>query len=325
MDRLPYLPLLLLLVGAAATTAQETQQTVANRHAIAGRKRPINPNKPGGPPSATSPSLTLTMLNQLEEVAAAVRKNGGDIMLGEVPGPIPSQASGDDIWSGLLKTTQLDNPFITQQCRAEAIQAAVHSLGGTEAALEHAVARQEEWKRVLQGEKRVSLSEYLDNTLECNEFCAPLVGALLKCHVQGVGNQNPADRLIFIFDVEVPRAHEQFRFSPAEKQRIVDFAKKMSAENKMILIEARASIRNASESLRYNLELSERRGNLMRQALIDAGFPAEHILMKNLCWEPPRLASEEIAGIYGFAAVRKRLQDPQDMDQSAVLLGYDPK
>lgn len=321
MNRLLYLPLLFLLTGATAATAQETQQTMANRHAVAGRKRPINPNKPGGPPRA----MTLTMLNQLVEEAEAVRTNGSDIMLGEAPGPIPSQVNGDDFFSGLLKTTQLDNPFITQQCRIEAIQAAAHSIGGTEPALAHAAVHLEEWKQLLRGEKRVSLSEYLDSILNCKDFCAPLVGALLKCHIQGVGNEDPADRLIFIFDVEVPRAHEQFQFSSAEKERIVNFAKTMSAEGKMILIEARASIRNTRESLRYNLELSERRGNLMRQALIEAGFPAEHILMKNLCWEPPRLASEEIAEIYGFGSVRGSLQDPQYMDQSAVLLGYDPK
>lgn len=261
------------------------------------------------------------VIQMLREEADAVRRKGKDIIIGRAPGPSPSTIPGDDRWSGLFQATRLDNPFITQECRQQAGRIATEAIGGVEKALGHAEPHHEEWKEVLRGERQVSLSEYLDHVLNCTEFCTPLIGALLKCHIDGIQTDRP-DSLILNFEVGVPREYEYFRFSAAERVQIASFARNMKAKRKKILIEARASILDDGEDLRINLKLSQRRGEVMRSALISEGFPGEHILVKNLCWEPPRLAIEEVAAAYGFASVRNRLHNSQYMDQSVVLLGY---
>lgn len=266
-------------------------------------------------------SLVLEMLDELEDQADAAQRTGENIILG----PGLARNKGDDLWSSVLQVTRVDNPFITRQCRLDAVNNAQSSIGGIEKAKEHAHPHAEEWKEVLQGERRISLTEYLDHILDCKEFCAPLVGSLLKCHIQGVGGQvSRGDSLVLTFGVGIPRAGEKFEFSPRELAQIEAFARSMRSKRKKVVIEARASILNETESLRKNLELSQRRGSLMSAALVEAGFPEAYILVKSLCWEPPRLAIEEVAAAYGFTSVRNSLPTPQYMDQSVVLLGYDP-
>lgn len=299
--RLTVLPLVFVLLGVSTSAAQSH-----GSHSHHGKN---------------SYNHESNVIQMLKEEAAAVKKKGKDILIGTAPGPIPSTIPGDDRWSGLFQATRLDNPFITEQCRRQALRNAQDAIGGVEQALDHAEPHFEEWKDVLRGEKKISLAEYLDHVLNCKDFCTPLIGSLLRCHIEGIQTSDP-DSMIITFGVGIPRAYGDFEFSQIEREQIANFARNMKAKRKKIILEARASILDTNEELRTNLELSQRRGSLMRNALINAGFPADDILVKSLCWEPPRLSIEEVAAAYGFASLRNRLHSPQYMDQSVVLLGY---
>jgi hypothetical protein len=262
-------------------------------------------------------SLTWEMLKELHQDAVMSKTTGQGIVLGSDEVPIPT-TKGTDPWT-LLQVTQVDDPFITNQCRRAAIANAERIIGGHDIAQQHLDEHLEEWKQVLRGDRRVSLAQYLDHIGNCKEFCAPLIGALLKCHIEGVGQ---TDSLIITFAVGVPRENEQFVLSSQEKEQIAAFVRNMSSKGKRILIEARASILNENENLIVNIKLSRRRAAVMKDALRESSFPEKNILVKSLCWEPPRLAIREVANAYGFGSARSHLRDPQRMDQSVVLLGY---
>lgn len=153
-------------------------------------------------------SLTLELIDQVEEQLDAVRGSGETVDLG----PGLARGQGEDLWSSVLQITRLDNPFVTEQCRREAVITATSIIGGVEDAKIHAGTHNEEWKEVLRGERRISLTEYLDHIVKCTEFCAPYVGSLLKCHVQGVQKASGGDSLVLTFGVGIPRRDDGFEF-----------------------------------------------------------------------------------------------------------------
>jgi hypothetical protein len=299
---------LCIVLGCIVCLAFFRQESAASDHSM-------HMGKTANP---TTNSTVIKILQDMDEQAKALKKKGEDLRIGGPNIPIPPQSQGDDFWSGMLQVTQMNNPLISSQCRRGAVEKAKEAIGGPEKALAHASEHLEEWRHVLQGDRQMSIDQYLEHMVNCKEFCGPLIGSLIKCHVDSAKNCSP---LIVMFDVASPK-DLAFRFPPGDESAIREFATRMRSERRKILLESRASILNGRERLLYNLPLSRRRAAVVRDILIEAGFPSEDILVKSLCWEPPRLAITDIAEAYGFGEVRRRLQNSQSMDQSVVLLGY---
>jgi hypothetical protein len=263
-------------------------------------------------------SITLKLMGEVEAAARRSRAMEEDPEIGrEIP---TDPAKGADYWSGLLQVAQVSDPLLTEDCRRDAVLRALEVTGKTEMIRAHATESTRHWDAALEGTRPIQLSDYLAHLAECKDFCRPLMGLLLRCHVDAM---RASPHLIVFFDVDQPRLGIGYRsvLSRDSREDIAIFATEMSRQGRDLSLYARASILGPGESFAHNRGLTSRRGSAVESALRDAGFRGQ-IVQRPVGWEPPRLAVREIADYFGFESQWSQLSNPQHMDQSVVVVGF---
>ena len=233
--------------------------------------------------------------------------------------PVPEDPRVDS-WSFLV-VTRPDNPLVSYECRKGAFQRAFEVTDDREFVEPHVDEHLEEWREVQEGTRKVKLSSYLKHMKECDEFCGPYTGLLIKCHVEAVRSHS---RDLVLFEVGRPRVGEAFRFLERDRTRIVYFARQMEISNKSVVLLGRASILGPGETFATNHALAKRRIEAVAEILIESGLSRDKLVRSVVGWEPPRLTVQKISEAYGFGNIWKIQTNPQYMDQSVMIVGYDP-
>lgn len=263
-------------------------------------------------------SLTAELWQNVRRAGDAIPESS-DPILGQ--GQPISSSEGDDPWSGVLSVTSVHNPLISTDCRKRALTRAATVTNHEEFVTDHIEDHLEEWRDVLQGKLTVRLSTYLKHLDECGEFCGPYIAGILKCHVDAVRNSS---HTIIFFEVGRPHCGETFSFTEEDRRALERFVSEIRSRGEKLVLIGRASILGPNEKVEHNRRLAMRRVDVVKDAMIDMGFPPHDIRGMPISWEPPRLVVTEIAKAYGFVDEWKDKArfDPHFMDQSVVLVAY---
>ena len=268
--------------------------------------------------SITDP-LTKTLMEDLWNEGDSVAEHTNDPEIGrDIPVPEDPRV---DSWSFLV-VTRPDNPLVSYECRKGAFQRASEVTDDREFVEPHVNEHLEEWREVQQGTRKIKLSSYLKHMKECDEFCGPYTGLLLKCHVEAVSSRS---RDLVLFKIGRPRVGEPFRLAERDRARIEYFASKMKSSNKSVVLLGRASILGPGENFATNHALAKRRIEAVAEILVESGLSEDKLVRNVVGWEPPRLMVQEISDAYGFGNIWKIQTNPQYMDQSVMIVGYDPE
>ncbi len=270
-------------------------------------KKPFDPENEG---------TTFRLFEQIDAAADQIAESRDDPEVVEY-----GLGEDHEPWMDLFQVTREDNPVITEGCRREALERTIEVTGDKELVRGHFGERMHAWNEVRQGTEKKKLSEYLHHLRKCKRACGPYVAELLDCHVQGVQSHS---HMIVYFDVGRPRQHEEFSFafSVHDERKLREFADRVVAEGRSLLLLSRASILHAGESILGNQVVANRRAQVVEDFLVRNGYPRSRIRKKVLSWEPPRLEAYEIAQAYGLEADWAALSNHQYMDQSTVLVAY---
>lgn len=261
--------------------------------------------------------LTKTLMDDLWREGQSVGEYTNDPEIGGDL-PVPEDARVDS-WSFLV-VTRPDNPLVSYECRKGAFQRAFEVTDDREFVEPHVNEHLEEWREVQAGTRKIKLSSYLKHMKECDEFCGPYTGLLIKCHVEAVSTRS---RELVLFKIGSPRVGEPFRFLERDRNRIVYFARQMKISNKSVVLLGRASILGPGETFATNHALAARRIEAVAEILVEGGLSKDKVLRSVVGWEPPRLNVQEISDAYGFGNIWKIQANPQYMDQSVMLVGYE--
>ena len=271
----------------------------------------------GADPAPLDPetdSLTLEMMKESGILSRELKESSTPEATG-----IPPQHPKDDAWSGYLQLTQTDNPVISRACRQQALDRALAVTGGPSEVVAHIHERQALWREGVEGTYTIPRADYLAHIEECEPFCGPYIGGLLRCHIEAV-REYP--HLLVLFEIAYPLPDEPFQFHPADQDMILNFARQTQSEGKKLLLVGRASILGPHEDFAYNQSLARRRVDVVEDLLLQNGYPHQAVLKKPLAWEPPRLVASDIASAYGLAEEWGRQLNPQYMDQSVLIVAY---
>ncbi len=99
----------------------------------------------------------------------------------------------------------------------------------------------------------------------------------------------------------------------------------MKISNKSVVLLGRASILGPGETFATNHALAKRRIEAVAEILIEGGLSTNNLVRNVVGWEPPRLTVREISEAYGFGSIWKIQTNPQYMDQSVMIVGYEPE
>lgn len=273
--------------------------------------------------------LTLKLLDRLEtKMSHQLYQSGIKIQQGADPdvvegGYVAGYHGQNDPWNDVLQVSRLDNPLVTEACRAKALERALSNATDREEVIRHLRDQVDHWTELRQGARQLRLSEILLHLAECRGGCGPYMSGILSCHVEGVRSH---PRAIVYFGVGRPRATEEryYVFSRDDERKITDFARLASERDLDIVLFSRASILNAFDrhNISGNNAVAWRRARVVDRLLIAGGYPRDRIRWKILAWEMPRLVASDVAGAYGFLDDWNRMSNKQYMDQSVVMVAY---
>lgn len=285
------------------------------------------PATPPDPPSRTERMIDEVFfetetINKFDEVRKEVTAGGEDPLIGEEL-PIENHPEGD-LFSDVFQVSHLDNPFVTDACRKEAIRGVFLRAETPEKRREirdHLVTQIGEWDVVRAGEAEVHLSDFLGHLHDCDQACGLFMSKILKCHIDGVKVQ---PHMIVYFETGRPQRDEahNFPFGHEDRTNLESFAQRVDSQGMDLMLLSRASILHLGENPLGNQVVATRRAQVVEELLVDLGFPENKIRKKILTWELPRLVSEDAAGEYGFRDDWDLFPNKQYMDQSVVLVAY---
>lgn len=220
---------------------------------------------------------------------------------------------GDPRWLQGLTVTKSDNPMLEQACRRQAVQGvteqAAHAMHieGDEMALQQMLAHMDEHTSFIR-EHDISYADYLRSLAECETYCAPLVSALMQCHILSVARKPHG---IVLFELGSSRVNPSYNVGVINEM-VTSFEQTADAS---ILLVGRAS---QIGDLRYNRRLSGERSLAVRDQLIEAGVPLERIRPIWFGWEPPQI-DDFIAEEYGLADLYQTY-GKDELNQSVVMV-----
>ncbi len=229
----------------------------------------------------------------------------------------------NDPWNDILQISRLDNPLVTDECRAGALTRTLGNATDRERMIDHLEDQIEIWEQVRQGVRHLRLSEILLHLSECDDGCGPYMAGVLSCHIEGARSR---PRAIVYFDAGRPQSAEEryFVFSRKDERKITDFARRALKEGSDVILLSRASHFNALDrhNISGNNALAWRRARVVDRLLVEGGFPRDRIRWKILSCEAPRLAAGDVAAAYGFLDDWQNKAYKEAMDQSVVLVAY---
>ena len=229
----------------------------------------------------------------------------------------------NDPWNDVLQISRPDNPLITGACRDRVLDRVLDNAADRMATARHLRLQTEIWQQVREGARHLRLSEILLHLADCREGCSAYLSGILSCHIGGVRRE---PRTIVYFDAGRPRVYEEryYTFSRRDERRIHELAREVLAAGKDVILFARAAGAGAFD--RHNTSggnaLAWRRARVVDNLLIAAGVPRDRIRWTILSWEPPRLATSDVARGYGFLDDWLSMTNKQDMDRSVVLVAH---
>lgn len=224
-------------------------------------------------------------------------------------------ADGEIVIHGGYEATSILNPMVTEKCRMESLAESVMTLShdknlSFEAAFNkaenHIHDRQEK------AGNGILFTKWIEHVAECKSFCNIAVMDLLQCHIESVATHKH-DIVLFNFDSD--RVIDDYLHG-----NVSDFARDIKGSSeKSILILARSS-QAGGAGKGYNRDLSIRRGEAVKSALMAKNVPDNKITVKYLGNEAPQL-NEWIAGIYGLDNEFKESGEI-GINQSVVMVLY---
>lgn len=247
-------------------------------------------------------------LNELFATSETISdQTGGDA-------PVVFDGEFDDPrWLQGLTVTKSDNPMLEQSCRRQAVQAVstqaaeIMHIEDDEMAVEALLEHMDEHASFIR-ENEISYADYLRSLAECETYCAPLVSALMQCHILSVARKPHG---IVMFDIGSARIAPAYNVGVINE--IVNEYKQMPDAS--ILLVGRAS---QIGDLRYNRRLSGERSLAVRDELIAAGIPLERIRPIWFGWEPPQI-DEFMATEYGIGDLY-RSNGADELNQSVMMV-----
>lgn len=220
---------------------------------------------------------------------------------------------GDPRWLQGLTVTKSDNPMLEQACRRQAVQGVTRQAAETmhidddDMALEHMLDHMDEHASFIR-ENEISYADYLHSLAECETYCAPLVSALMQCHILSVARKPHG---IVLFEMGSSRIQPAYNVGVIN-EIVSSFEQTPDAS---ILLVGRAS---QIGDLRYNRRLSGERSLAVRDQLIAAGIPLERIRPIWFGWEPPQI-DEFMATEYGITDLYQSY-GKDELNQSVVMV-----
>ncbi|MFQ5848946.1 MAG: OmpA family protein [Candidatus Methylomirabilales bacterium] len=266
--------LLAAIVGASVPT-QSAQEEGGQRTAPPAvppvREAPPTGHREGN--TATPKVREETVPGKAEDIQGAIRRE-----LKEMWPMLFGTPRGEERVNSLYgnnPVTAPENPLLTDEDRARALQKGVEAVGA--APLKAHLA--EHMKAM--GGTMPTLAEWYHRIAECSlQVCPVIVGTMITSHIEHVSHL-PHDIVLFDFDSDALRP---------EGERLLA---KLAADvvtgryhGKKVVLVGRASRIGGKV---YNHDLSRRRADVVREALIRMGVAPSDITIIWLGWEPPQL------------------------------------
>jgi len=228
---------------------------------------------------------------------------------------VPEGPSHKPNYYQVLTVTKRGNPLLEEECRKEALEFAVVSIGNyydeherneaLMAATNHMQEHQEFIKK-----NQISYSEYLQEISECKEFCGPLVATLMKCHILSAARHEHG---IVLFAIDSDQVTHEY-----ESGIIASVVRKLQTDSGLkVLLIGRAS---RIGDLPHNRRLSARRALAVKDKLLANGIAESRINAMWFGWEPPQI-STWIAEEYELDHLYHQKGKAQ-MNQSVMLVLY---
>ncbi len=213
--------------------------------------------------------------------------------------------------------TSPENPLLTDEDRARALEKGAQIAGGEEELKTHIA----EHMKGMCGNKP-TLAQWYREIAKCNlKVCPVIVGAMINAHIEHV-SQLPHDIILFDFD--------SYTLRPEGERLLEEVGIKLVgaryADKKVVLVGRASRI----GGMVYNRGLSRKRADMVKDKLLRLGIAPNDITIIWLGWEPPQLTTE-ILDKYGLAesllkaekyGVHASLIDPYAINQSTMVVIY---
>ena len=221
-----------------------------------------------------------------------------------------------DPWSAAYEATRPSNPMVSPTCRREAFaKAAKHHKETTGHSVEKHFLEQR--KKFATGS--LAAADYFEHLVECENFCARLVGMLLSCHIDALARLPQKDTVLVLF------GRSKDELSSAVDKKLKQFAKRIRHTGHKVLLYGSSSRLTRNDTHSINEELSKSRAESVRRALIEYGIDENSIFMTWINQEPPRMSSKIIAKRLGYIKVWRKLKQRKRLkyiDQNVMVVAW---
>lgn len=127
-----------------------------------------------------------------------------------------------------------------------------------------------------------TMAQWWDRVADCSGFCSQVVKQYYSLHLI---RESRADHYIILFPINIHRV-DYYKYG----QLFREIARKLQSNPSLhVILEGRAS--RIGDRV-YNRDLSERRGDSVRDALLDAGVPSHKIKNFHYGYEPPTITDD---------------------------------